>query len=117
MLLTLCRAKIHRATVTEADLNYEGSISIDRDLIDAAGLVLYEKVHVLNLNTGARIETYVIEGAAGSGTICLNGAAARLGTKGDQIIILAYAQFTREEADGFKPVIIYVDENNKAVKR
>lgn len=117
MLLTLCRAKIHRATVTEADLNYEGSITIDRDLIDAAGLVPYEKVHVLDLNTGARIETYVIEGAAGSGTICLNGAAARLGAKGDKIIILAYGQFTPEEAEEFKPVIIYVDENNKAVKR
>lgn len=117
MLLTLCRAKIHRATVTEADLNYEGSISIDRDLIDAAGLVIYEKVHVLNINTGARIETYVIEGAAGSGTICLNGAAARLGAKGDKVIILAYGQFTRDEAEGFQPVIVYVDENNKAVKR
>lgn len=117
MLLTLCRAKIHRATVTEADLNYEGSISIDRDLIDAAGLVLYEKVHVLDINTGARIETYVIEGAAGSGMICLNGAAARLGAKGDKVIILAYGQFTREEAEGFKPAIIYVDDNNKVVKR
>ena len=117
MLLTICRAKIHRVTVTEADLNYEGSITIDRDLIDAAGLVPYEKVHILNINTGARIETYVIEGSAGSGTICLNGAAARLGAKGDKIIILAYGQFTREEADGFKPVIIYVDEKNKAIKR
>lgn len=117
MLVTLCRAKIHRATVTEADLNYEGSITIDRDLVEAAGLVPYEKVHVLDINTGARIETYVIEGAAGSGTICLNGAAARLGAKGDKIIILAYGQFTREEARGFKPVIIYVDENNKATER
>lgn len=116
MLLTLCRAKIHRATVTEADLNYEGSISLDRDLIDAAGLVPYEKVHVLNINTGARIETYVIVGAAGSGMVCLNGAAARLGAKGDKIIILAYGQFAREEAEGFKPTIIYVDENNKAIK-
>ncbi len=117
MLLTLCRAKIHRATVTEANLDYEGSISIDRDLIDAARLVPYEKVHVLNLNTGARIETYVIVGEAGSGTVCLNGAAARLGARGDKVIILAYGQFTREEADGFEPVIVYVDEKNKAVKR
>ena len=117
MLLTLCRAKIHRATVTESDLDYEGSIAIDRDLINAAGLVPYEKVHVLNLNTGARIETYVIEGAAGSGTMCLNGAAARLGAKGDKIIILAYGQFTREEADGFKPIIVHVDDNNKIIKR
>jgi len=117
MLLTLCRAKIHRATVTEADLNYEGSITIDRDLIDAAGLAAYEKVQVLNISTGARIETYVIEGAAGSRTITLNGAAARLGAKGDKVIIIAYGHFTPDEAKNFKPAIIHVDENNKIIDR
>lgn len=117
MLMTLCRAKIHRATITKADLNYEGSITIDRDLIEAAGLMPYEKVQVLNISTGARIETYVIEGAAGSGTIMLNGAAARLGAKGDKVIIIAYGHFTPDEARYFKPAIIYVDDNNKIIER
>ena len=117
MLVTLCRTKIHRAKVTEADLNYEGSITIDRDLVDAAGLLPYEQVHVLNVNTGARIETYVIEGKRGSGTICLNGAAARLGAKSDKVIIIAYGQFTPEEAETFRPAIILVDDNNKIVPR
>ncbi|MCK5127482.1 MAG: aspartate 1-decarboxylase [candidate division Zixibacteria bacterium] len=116
MLVTLCRAKIHRATVTEADLNYEGSISIDKDLIDAAGLYLYEKVHVVNINTGSRLETYVIEGEASSGTICLNGAAARLGSKGDKIIIIAYGHFHKDEMEGFKPTFIHVDSNNRIQK-
>ncbi len=116
MLVTLCRAKIHRATVTDADLNYEGSLTIDRDLIDAAGLHIYEKVHVVNVNTGSRLETYVIEGKAGSGTICLNGAAARLGTKGDKIIIIAYGHFHTDEAEKFKPTFILVDDNNKIKK-
>ena len=95
MMITLCRAKIHRATVTESNLEYEGSLTIDRDLIEAAGLHLYEKIQVVNINTGARLETYVIEGEPGSGTICLNGAAARLGTVGDKIIIIAYGHFTQ----------------------
>ena len=115
MMVTLCRAKIHRATVTEADLDYEGSISIDNTLIEAAGLLPYEQVHVVNINTGTRLETYVIEALAGSGTICLNGAAARLGAKGDKIIILAYGQFTSEEAKRFKPALIHVDNNNRVI--
>ena len=85
--VNMCRAKIHRATVTEADLDYEGSITIDEALIEAAGLFDYEQVHVLNLSTGSRVETYVIRGTRNSGTICLTGAAARLGSKGDTVII------------------------------
>lgn len=117
MLITLCKGKIHRATITEADLNYEGSITIDKDLIDAAGLMLYEKVQVLNITNGSRLETYVIEGERGSGTICLNGAAARLGAKGDRIIIIAYGHYTPEEAEKHKPAIIRVDHNNKIVSQ
>ena len=115
MTITLLRAKIHRATVTDANLDYEGSIAIDKELIDAAGLARYELVHVVNINTGSRLETYVIEAPAGSGTVCLNGAAARLGAKGDKVIILAYAQFSPEEARWFKPAIIHVDKDNKVV--
>lgn len=113
MLVTLCRSKIHRATVTEANLDYEGSISIDRSLIDAAGLLPYEKVHVVNINNGSRLETYVIEAPADSGTICLNGAAARLGVKGDKVIIIAYGQFTPEEAKLFVPRFVHVDNQNR----
>jgi len=116
MLVTLCRAKIHRATITDANLAYEGSISIDKDLLDAAGLLVYEKVQVVNINTGSRLETYIIEGERGSGTICLNGAAARLGAPGDQIIIIAYGHFDQEEAKSFKPAIIQVDNNNRIKK-
>ncbi|MEZ5358180.1 MAG: aspartate 1-decarboxylase [Candidatus Zixiibacteriota bacterium] len=116
MLITLCRSKIHRATVTDANLDYEGSLSIDRDLIDAAGLYVHEKIQVVNINTGSRLETYVIEGKRGSGTICLNGAAARLGATGDKVIIIAYGHFTPEEAETFKPTFVLVDENNKLKK-
>lgn len=115
MLITLCRAKIHRATVTEANLNYEGSITIDRTLMDAAGLYEYEKVHVVNINTGSRLETYVIEGLPDSGTICLNGAAARLGAAGDKIIIIAYGQLDPDQVCDFKPSIIRVDNSNKVI--
>jgi len=111
--ISLCRAKIHRATVTEANLDYEGSITIDKDLVDAAGLLPYEMVQVLNVNTGARLETYVIVGPAGSGVICLNGAAARLGAKGDKVIIIASGWFSPDEARFFKPAIVHVDANNK----
>ncbi len=115
MTITLLRAKIHRATVTDANLDYEGSIAIDKNLIEAAGLARYELVHVVNINTGSRLETYVIEAPAGSGTVCLNGAAARLGAKGDKIIVLAYAQFSIEEARWFKPAIVHVDKDNKVI--
>lgn len=113
MLLTMLRAKLHRATVTEANLNYTGSITIDRDLVDEAGLFIHEKVQVVNNNNGARFETYIIEGERGSGIICLNGAAARLVQPGDKIIVMAYAHMTPEEARNHKPVILLLDENNK----
>jgi aspartate 1-decarboxylase len=115
MMITLCRAKIHRATITEANLNYEGSITIDRTLMDAAGLYPFEKVQVVNLNNGSRLETYILEGPPDSGTICLNGPAARLGVKGDKVIIIAYGHFTTEEAGMFKPTLVRVDNNNRVI--
>jgi len=116
MLLELFKSKIHRATVTDASLNYVGSITIDEDLMKAANLLEYEKVQVANINNGNRFETYVIKGEAGSGTIALNGAAARLGQIGDLVIIIAYAQMTPEEAQGFKPTVVLVDGKNKPTK-
>ena len=116
MMVTLCRAKIHRATVTEANLDYEGSIAIDKNLIEAAGLLTYEQVHVVNINNGSRLETYVIEAPAGSGTICLNGAAARLGVKGDKVIIIAYGHFSPDEAKSLTPRFVHVDDKNRVTK-
>ncbi len=113
MLITICKSKIHRATITDKDLNYVGSITIDRDLMDLADLVPWEQVQIANINTGARFETYVIEGKRGSGTIALNGAAARLAEKGDLVIIIAYAQIDRAEADSFKPAVVHVDDRNR----
>lgn len=107
------KSKIHRATVTEANLNYMGSITIDKELMDAAGILPHEKVQVVNNNNGARLETYVIEGEPGSGVICLNGAAARQAQPGDTVIIIAYTMLTEEEARHFKPKVVMVDENNK----
>ena len=109
MYIEVLKSKIHRVTVTEANLNYIGSITIDRDLMDAVNLIEYEKVWVLNNHNGERFETYVIEGARGSGTICLNGAAARRVQPGDVIIILSYAHMDFEEAKNFKPIIIFPD--------
>jgi len=113
MQLELFKSKIHRATVTDASLNYVGSITIDEDLMKAANLLEYEKVQVANINNGERFETYVIKGEPGSGTIALNGAAARLGQVGDLVIIIAYARMTPEEAKEFKPTVVLVDANNK----
>jgi aspartate 1-decarboxylase len=116
MLVTLMKGKIHRARVTGADLDYEGSISIDGRLIEAAGFFLNERVDIYNVTTGARFSTYVIPAvneAATVGEICLNGAAARLVQKGDHVIIAAYAQMTPEEAAEFKPRVVLVDENNR----
>ncbi len=113
MQRVMYHAKIHRATVTEANINYVGSITIDLDLLDATGIFPYEQVHVVNINNGARLETYVIEGARGSGTICLNGAAARLAQPGDKVIIIAYAYMDEKEAKEIKPKIALVDDNNK----
>ena len=107
------KGKIHRAYVTEADLHYEGSISIDRTLIEAAGFLVNERVDIYNIDNGARFSTYVIEAAAGSGTIGLNGAAARLAMPGDKVIIVAYANFHAAEARDFRPRVVLVDEKNK----
>jgi|TARA_B100001248_G_C27359806_1_gene445822 aspartate 1-decarboxylase len=111
VLIEIIKSKIHRVKVTDADLSYVGSISIDRDLIDAANFVVGEKVHVVNLNNGERLETYIIEGKRGSGEITLNGPAARKAQKGDIIIVIGYAQMEFEEAKKFKPTVIFPDEN------
>ncbi len=113
MFLTLFKSKIHRATVTEANLNYMGSITIDKTLMQAADILPGEKVQVVNNNNGNRLETYVIEGEADSGVICLNGAAARLVQPGDTVIIIAYAMMTREEALAYQPNVVMVDEQNR----
>lgn len=113
MLRTMLKSKIHRATVTEANLHYEGSITIDSDLIQAADILEYEKVEVLNINNGQRIETYVIKGKSGSGVICLNGPAARGSCPGDMVIIVSYVSVEDKEAKPIKPKIIKVDERNK----
>ena len=113
MFLQILKSKIHRAVVTEANLNYVGSVTIDEELMDAAGLLEGERVQVVNNNNGARLETYVIKGERFSGQICLNGAAARQVQIGDVLIIMAYALMTPEEAKNFKPLNVYPDENNK----
>lgn len=115
MLLTLMKGKIHRARVTMADLHYEGSISIDRDLVDAAGFLIGERVEVYNIDTGARFATYVIEAPRGSREIGLNGAAARLALAGDKVIIVAYAQMDEAEAARFVPRVVVVDEDNRRI--
>jgi len=113
MWVSLCKSKIHQAVVTDLKLHYEGSITIDRALMEAAHILPYERVQVLNINTGARAETYVIEGEANSGTIELNGALARLAQRGDQLIIIAYALMSPEEARDFRPVVVLVDDHNR----
>jgi aspartate 1-decarboxylase len=111
----MLRSKIHRATLTGTELDYEGSIAIDQDLIRAADLLPGEQVHVLNLSNAARLITYVIEAPAGSGTMLLNGPAARLGAVGDKVVILAYAAVTDDEARRLKPIVVHVDEKNRIV--
>ena len=113
MQIELLKSKIHRATVTDANLNYEGSITLDRALMDAAGLLPFEKVGILDINNGARFDTYVIEGERDSGTICLNGAAARMVQKGDLVIIVSYVVLTPEEAAHWNPTIVKVDSQNR----
>lgn len=113
MFLHIFKSKIHRATVTEANLNYVGSITIDEDLMDAANIYPGEKLQIVNVNNGERIETYAIKGPKGSGSICLNGAAARKAEVGDLVIIISYALMTPEEAKSYTPVNIYPDENNR----
>ena len=116
MLRYMLKSKVHRAVVTEADLNYVGSITIDKDIMDAADIIENEKVTIVNNNNGQRFETYVIEGAAGSGIICLNGAAARLALRGDIVIILTYTMLNDEECQNHKPRLVFVDEKNKVKK-
>jgi len=113
MLRTMFKSKIHRATVTEANLNYVGSITVDTDLLKAADIMEYEQVAVININTGARFETYTIAGPAGSGVICLNGGAARLAQPGDLVIIITYAQLNEIELANFEPNVVLVDAKNQ----
>lgn len=113
MYRTMMKSKIHRATVTEANLNYVGSITIDEDLMEAADLLENEKVQVVDNNNGARLETYVIPGPRGSGVICLNGAAARMVQPGDTVIIISYAVMSDEEIKSHKPTVVFVNESNK----
>jgi len=112
----MLRAKIHKAVVTESNITYEGSLTVDEALLEASGMIPYEQVRVSNLNNGERFETYVIPGKRNSGVICLNGPAARKGTVGDVIIIFSYCYYTEEEIKGFSPVIIRVDEKNRILK-
>jgi aspartate 1-decarboxylase len=112
----MCKGKIHRATVTQANLNYIGSITIDQDLLDAADIYAYEKVQVVNINNGARLETYTIAGARGSGVICLNGAAARHAAEGDIVIIISYAEYDEQEIRSLEPHLVFVDADNHIVE-
>lgn len=116
MIYTMMHGKIHRATVTEANLNYVGSITIDEELLDAAGILPGEKVQIVNNNNGARLETYTIPGKRRSGVICLNGAAARCALEGDIVIIIAYAQMDEKEAKALEPKVVLVDKRNHIVK-
>ncbi len=113
MFRVMCKSKIHRATITDANLQYAGSLTVDRDLMKAADLLPAEQVQVVNINNGARFETYVIEGKAGSGEICLNGAAARLGHPGDKIIIISYSLLEDMAARSHEPIVVHVDEHNR----
>ncbi|MGN0498979.1 MAG: aspartate 1-decarboxylase [Acutalibacteraceae bacterium] len=113
MKLTMLKGKIHRAVIKQADLNYVGSITIDTELLDAAGILEYEMVQIVDIDNGNRFETYTIAGEAGSGMICLNGAAARQVSVGDRIIIMCYAQISPEEAKEHKPYVVFVDDDNK----
>ncbi len=115
MWINVLKSKIHRAKVTQAELNYVGSITIDKDLLDAANMIAGEKVQIVNNNNGERFETYIIEGEKGSGQVCLNGAAARKVQVGDIIIIMSYAMMDFEQAKTFKPWVIFPDENNKVI--
>lgn len=115
MWIEVVKSKIHRVKVTEAQLNYVGSITIDEDLLDAAGMIPNEKVLIVNNNNGARLETYIIKGERGSGVICLNGAAARLVQVGDIVIIISFAMMDFEEAKKWEPKVIFPDENNRLI--
>ncbi len=113
MTVTMLKGKIHRATVTQAELDYVGSITIDENLLNASGIFEYEQVHIVDVNNGQRFETYTIAGERGSGVICLNGAAARCVSTGDKVIIMAYGQYEKKEVEKHKPLVLFVDEENK----
>ena len=115
MTIEMLKGKIHRAKVVQAQLDYVGSITVDEELMNAAGIIEYEKVQVVDVDNGQRFETYVIAGEHGSGMVCLNGAAARCVSVGDKVIVMAYAQMTPEEAKTHKPAVVFVDEENKPV--
>ncbi len=117
MLRNMFKAKLHRATVTDANLNYEGSVTIDKDLLDASGILEFEKVDIWNITNGSRFSTYVLEGRRGSGEIGLNGAAARLVLVGDRIIIATFAMMDEKELEGFKPTVVQLDEHNRIVAK
>ncbi len=117
MTLEMLKGKIHRATVVQAELDYVGSITVDQDLLDAAGILEYEKVQIVDVNNGSRFETYTIAGERGSGMICLNGAAARCVSTGDKIIIMAYAQMSPEDLKDYHPNVVFVDDNNKVIRK
>ena len=116
MIIEVLKSKLHRARVTQAELNYVGSITIDEDLMDAANIIANEKVQIVNNNNGARFETYVIRGERGTGTICLNGATARLAQVGDVVIIMSYAYMEMDEARNYKPILVFPDADNKLIK-
>ena len=116
MIIEVLKSKLHRAKITQAELNYVGSITIDEDLMDAANIIANEKVQIVNNNNGARFETYVIKGERGTGTICLNGATARLAQVGDVVIIMSYAYMEVEEARNYEPILIFPDNDNKLLK-
>ena len=117
MTITMLKSKIHRATVTEARVDYVGSITIDEDLLDEAGILEYEKVQVVDVNNGSRFETYTIKGKRGSGIICLNGAAALCSSVGNKVIIMSYSDMTPEEAKANKPTVIFVDDENQIIRK
>lgn len=116
MIIEVMKSKIHRARVTQAELNYVGSITIDEDLIEAANIIPNEKVQIVNNNNGARFETYVIKGERGSGIVCLNGAAARLAQVGDVVIIISYAYMSMLEGKEYEPLLVFPDDNNRLIK-
>ncbi len=113
MTIEILKSKVHRAVITEANLNYIGSLTLDADLMDAANMIEYEKIHVVNVNNGERLETYLIKGERGSGVVCLNGAAARRGAAGDVVIIISYASMDFEEAKKHTPIVVFPKDGNK----
>lgn len=117
MTFEMLKGKIHRATVVQAELDYIGSITVDSDLLKAAGIYEYEKVQVVNVSNGARLETYTIAGEPGSGMICLNGAAAHCASIGDKIIIMSYAHLSPEDLDDYHPIVVFVDDDNRVIRK